>query len=255
MASGIDQSKGGFAYYVSDEQLAAYARLTPYQRLCWVEEIRILRYSPERRKRRNGRSVCVGARPSSPWPVDRPLFSPDPLLVSDQTDEPAWRRVGTPEFLIASGVFAGFFLLLSRANGFLPILDHANLAFHEAGHIFFRILGETASLYGGTLGQLVFPGVAIVVLWRRRETLGLAIAGIWFFENFLNIAVYMADARTQALPLVGGGDHDWTNILGRWNALASDTSLARKLRALGWIGMIGMWGWLGLRWLGDRQRD
>ena len=41
MASGIDQSKGGFAYYVNDEQLAAYARLTPYQRLCWVEEIRI----------------------------------------------------------------------------------------------------------------------------------------------------------------------------------------------------------------------
>lgn len=41
VASGIDQSKGGFAYYVSDEQLAAYARLTSYQRLCWVEEIRI----------------------------------------------------------------------------------------------------------------------------------------------------------------------------------------------------------------------
>lgn len=41
VASGIDQSKGGFAYYVSDEQLAAYARLTPYERLCWVDEIRV----------------------------------------------------------------------------------------------------------------------------------------------------------------------------------------------------------------------
>ncbi len=37
----IDQSKGGFAYYVSDEQLAGYVRLTPYERLCWVDEIRV----------------------------------------------------------------------------------------------------------------------------------------------------------------------------------------------------------------------
>ncbi|OGI37962.1 MAG: hypothetical protein A2140_09135, partial [Candidatus Muproteobacteria bacterium RBG_16_62_13] len=161
---------------------------------------------------------------------------------ADQTSGQGWRTVGTAEFLITSGVLAGVFFLLSRANGFLLILDHANLAFHEAGHLFFRILGDTASLYGGTLGQLVFPVVTAVVLWRRREPLGFALAGIWFFENFLNIAVYMADARTQALPLVGGGDHDWFNILGRWNALASDTSLARKLRAIGWMGMIGMWG-------------
>ncbi len=174
---------------------------------------------------------------------------------SNQTTEQGWRRIGTGEFLIVSGVIAGFMFLLSRANGFLPVLDHANLAFHEAGHLFFRILGDTASLYGGTLGQLVFPVVTAVVLWRKREPLGFAIAGIWFFENFLNIAVYMADARTQVLPLVGGGDHDWFNILSRWNALASDTSLARKLRAIGWMGMIGMWGWLGLRWFGDRQRQ
>ncbi len=174
---------------------------------------------------------------------------------SNQTTEQGWRRIGTGEFLIVSGVIAGFMFLLSRAGGFLPVLDHANLAFHEAGHLFFRILGDTASLYGGTLGQLVFPVVTAVVLWRKREPLGFVIAGIWFFENFLNIAVYVADARTQALPLVGGGDHDWFNILGRWNALASDTSLARKLRAIGWMGMIGMWGWLGLRWFGDRQRE
>lgn len=171
------------------------------------------------------------------------------------SESASWRRIGTGEFLIVSGVIVGFMFLLSRADGFLPVLDHANLAFHEAGHLFFRILGDTASLYGGTLGQLVFPVVTAVVLWRKREPLGFVIAGIWFFENFLNIAVYVADARTQALPLVGGGDHDWFNILSRWNALASDTSLARKLRALGWMGMIGMWGWLAWRWRCDRGED
>ncbi|MCE1183086.1 MAG: hypothetical protein LWW81_12425 [Rhodocyclales bacterium] len=31
---------GGFSYYVSDEQLAAFAALTPMQRLEWVEAAR-----------------------------------------------------------------------------------------------------------------------------------------------------------------------------------------------------------------------
>lgn len=32
--------QNGFRYYVSDEQLAAFARLTPLQRLEWVEAAR-----------------------------------------------------------------------------------------------------------------------------------------------------------------------------------------------------------------------
>ena len=35
------EKKGGFSYYVSDEQLTAYQRLTPLQRLKWVEEARL----------------------------------------------------------------------------------------------------------------------------------------------------------------------------------------------------------------------
>jgi hypothetical protein len=30
--------EGGFGYWVSDEQLRAYSKLTPLQRLQWVEE-------------------------------------------------------------------------------------------------------------------------------------------------------------------------------------------------------------------------
>lgn len=32
--------EGGFGYWVSDEQLEAYARLTPLQRLQWVDQAR-----------------------------------------------------------------------------------------------------------------------------------------------------------------------------------------------------------------------
>lgn len=37
----VSQDRGGFWYWVSDEQLAAFARLTDYERLQWVDEMRL----------------------------------------------------------------------------------------------------------------------------------------------------------------------------------------------------------------------
>ncbi|MGH7208015.1 MAG: hypothetical protein ACREIL_01385, partial [Nitrospiraceae bacterium] len=59
----------------------------------------------------------------------------------------------------------------------------------------------------------------------------------------------MADARAQVLPLVGGGEHDWTEIFSRWGVLNSDTAIAHAVAVAGWVGMLGVWGWLGWRWL------
>jgi hypothetical protein len=35
------KSTGGYSYYVSDEQLEAFAKLSPYERLKWADEIRL----------------------------------------------------------------------------------------------------------------------------------------------------------------------------------------------------------------------
>lgn len=46
---------GGYRYYVSDEQLAEFAKLTPMQRLRWVDELRrfiLLTETPETAERR-----------------------------------------------------------------------------------------------------------------------------------------------------------------------------------------------------------
>jgi hypothetical protein len=48
------RATGGFGYWVSDEQLRAYAHLTPLQRLQWLDEARRflpLALSPEARER------------------------------------------------------------------------------------------------------------------------------------------------------------------------------------------------------------
>lgn len=134
------------------------------------------------------------------------------------------------------------------------VIDGANLAFHEAGHPFFGLLlGERAMVYGGTLGQLVFPVVAAASFWARREACAFAVMLVWLNENLWNIARYVADARARELPLVGGGEHDWTEILSRWNVLQLDTALGGALRLAGWAGMLATLAWLAWRWHQDRQ--
>src|SRR5260221_6956094 len=99
-------------------------------------------------------------------------------------------------FAFGLGLF--MILLLRSEPGFVFLLDHANLLFHEAGHPIVGLFSERLQTYGGTLGQLTFPVVLAVSFLRKRDSLSVAAAIIWFFENWLKIARYMADARTQA---------------------------------------------------------
>jgi hypothetical protein len=156
-----------------------------------------------------------------------------------------WSQLEPPQVWGAIVAVALLFaVVVFDEDGFVLLLDHANLAFHEAGHLFFGILGSTPGLYGGTLGQLVFPSVAAVSFWRRRQAVGLALSGVWLSENLLNIARYMADARARILPLVGGGEHDWWHIFSRWGLLEHDTAVAAVTRTLGWLGMLVCMLWL-----------
>ena len=162
-------------------------------------------------------------------------------------------RAGLAEPLPPTGwpaaVGALAFLLLvalgRAADGWMPFLDGINLLFHEAGHPIFGLLGwETLALLGGTLMQVLVPLLVAAHFRWRRHPLGVALGLQWAAQNLLNIARYMADARAQVLPLVGGGEHDWGTLLGQWHLLSRDTALAGGVAALGWIGMA-----LPLLWL------
>jgi hypothetical protein len=158
--------------------------------------------------------------------------------------------------LHAAGValFAAICAYFSHTGDrWVPLLDGANLAFHEAGHpLAGLLLGGVAAVYGGTFAQLVFPALIAARGWLQREIAACALGVVWLCENLWNIARYMADARTQVLPLVGGGDHDWTEILTRWGVLHLDGSLAGLVRLTGWLGMLAVLGWVAWRLASDR---
>jgi hypothetical protein len=147
--------------------------------------------------------------------------------------------------------FYALFLLQAFRNssGYLWI-DNANLVVHEAGHLLFGYLGQTLGLWGGTLFQLIVPAALCATFAKQRQIFGTAFCGFVFFENLLNIATYMADARAQVLTLVTVGadsseaEHDWNHIFSDLGILQHDTQIAAVVHAIGWLGMIATVGWM-----------
>jgi hypothetical protein len=112
-------------------------------------------------------------------------------------------------------------------------LDAVDLAIHETGHLVFAPFGEFFQFLGGTLFQLIVPATFVVYFWRRADRHAATVAVWWVAQNCWNVSIYVNDARTQSLPLVGGGEHDWAYLLGRLGWLAYDHVLAGAVRWLG----------------------
>jgi len=116
-------------------------------------------------------------------------------------------------FLALAALYGG--ICAARPEEF-HFLDGVNLLFHEAGHPIFGLFGnEFLMVLGGTLGQLIMPLIVIGSFIRSGQKYSAAVTGIWFAENFFNIARYARDAVDMDLPLVGNGDriHDWNYML------------------------------------------
>jgi hypothetical protein len=142
---------------------------------------------------------------------------------------------------------------LPEINGSLWHL--VNLAFHEAGHLLFRLFGDFMSVLGGSLLQLLIPlAVLMSFLLRQRDPFA-ASAGLWWLgQSLMDLAPYIHDAPAQRMLLLGGvtggeapGYHDWNNLLSRLDwldtapglaYLADSLGLALMLTALTWGGYV-----------------
>lgn len=166
-------------------------------------------------------------------------------LPFDRPDE--WTRVSRIGGSIVIACYLFFLLYAYRdTTGFL-FLDYANLAIHEAGHMCFGWGGHTLMILGGTLGELIAPMLCAAFFFFQRQTYGLAFSLFWFFENFLYVGTYMADARACALPLINSETGDWTILFSQWDLLLDDVKIGHFTRLLGWVGMLSVVAWLAYR--------
>lgn len=155
----------------------------------------------------------------------------------------AWpaRRVAR---VAAVSVLALYGMAILREPGF-TLIDNVNLPIHETGHLVFAPFGELITALGGTLFQLIVPAAFIGYFLRRRDQFAGSVALWWVAENLWNISVYIADAQEQALPLVGGGEHDWAFILAELDVLQQDAQIAAMVRFAGTVLFVVaiLWGY------------
>ena len=158
-----------------------------------------------------------------------------------------WKPVSRPVAIIAIALYLLFLLYAANNRSGFLFLDLANLMIHEAGHPLFSSFGDTLMLLGGTLLELIVPAACGIYFFLRRHAYGFAFCSLWFFENFLYIGTYMADARTSSLALVGSDTSDWELLFGQWGVLLYDQKIGYTMRALGWLGMLATLAWLAYR--------
>jgi hypothetical protein len=106
--------------------------------------------------------------------------------------------------------------------------------------------GDFLHVLGGSLTQLLIPLIALFAFIRQGEGIAAGFSLFWLGESANNVSYYIADARTQALPLLGGdpAGHDWTWLLTYTHHLESDTAIGNVVRAIGIIAMC-----CGLLWM------
>ena len=135
----------------------------------------------------------------------------------------------------------GFVLLLDPTV--FRLIDNVDLAIHEAGHVFFGPFGEFIGFLGGTLMQLIVPVTFLGYFLYRRDQYAASVLLWWVGQNLWNISVYIKDARSMELPLVGGGVHDWRVILGEMGHLPRDQEIGQTVYVVGVLCYLGSIGW------------
>jgi hypothetical protein len=125
------------------------------------------------------------------------------------------------------------------------------LVFHEAGHVLFRLFGNWLMVLGGTLGQLIMPGILCgALLLKNRDAFGAAI-GLWFFGvSVLDVAPYMFDALRPQLMLLSGstgeeGGHDWIYLFSSLGLLQSAQWIGAVVHKLGALIVLLALVWAG----------
>ena len=133
------------------------------------------------------------------------------------------------------------------SSAVVAFLHGVNLVFHEAGHVIFGFLGEFIAVAGGSLNQVLIPAICAAAFLRTRQPASAAVAVFWTGQSLADVAVYAADGRAMALPLLAEGlIHDWNYLLGRMGLLPRAEAIGRVLFGAGALLMLGALAFLGL---------
>jgi len=116
-------------------------------------------------------------------------------------------------------------------------LHYPDLAIHETGHLLFMPFGRFLTVLGGSLTQIAFPAIFTGYFYYSQQFFSSALTLFWTGQNFMDVAVYMADAPYRALPLTGPNPdcHDWWQLFNMMNCMGQAELIAGITH---WIGVL-----------------
>ena len=115
----------------------------------------------------------------------------------------------------------------------IPILTYLNLGIHEGGHMITYSASELTSSLAGSIAQVLVPllFVAYFVV-RRKDWVAAGVCLAWAATSAMEVSLFVADAPTQTIDLLGENQHDWAYILGPdgYKAMDKAASLSHTIQ-------------------------
>ena len=114
-------------------------------------------------------------------------------------------------------------------------IDNINLIFHEAGHTIFSFFGDFINVFAGSGFQVALPFIISIYFFNNGQNISGSFCLLWVGQNLLNVSIYVGDAVSMKLNLLGGDSvvHDWNYLLNSFGALSHTQTIALVIYSLG----------------------
>lgn len=167
----------------------------------------------------------------------------------DQLPLPIWIYIGLWIFFAYLFVQILFFTVESPQNPLLSGMYFIQFGVHEASHLFAMFLPQIFTAAAGSIGEVAFAILIVIAAIKGRAYFAAIFGALWVMLAMNSAGRYMADARTQQIPLVGFSNqptHDWNFVFGQLGWLQADIAIGTVIRGIGdVVGVvalgIGIW--------------
>lgn len=129
-----------------------------------------------------------------------------------------------------------FFSAENSQNILLSGLYFIEFGVHEASHLVFFFLSSILTAAAGSIGEISFTLLIVFAALKARSYFAAIFGCIWVMLAMNSAGRYMADARTQQIPLIGPGEtvnHDWYYVFSQLGWLDLDVLIGTTIRSIG----------------------
>ncbi len=155
-----------------------------------------------------------------------------------------WLYIGLWIFFAFLFIQILFFTVENPPNPLLGILYFIEFGVHEASHLFAVFLPRIMTAAAGSIGEVTFTILIVSAALKGRAYFAAIFGSLWVMLAMNSAGRYMADARSQLIPLVGFSNqptHDWNFVFGQLGWLQADVIIGNTVRGIGdLVGVVAL---------------